>query len=194
MARVAFVLIDPFADWEPALLSTRMDDETFGDAVQWLTPGGKSVRSMGALRVAADGAVEDFDPARFDALVLVGSPTWATPESPDLTPVLQRAADAGLVIGGICGATLALARAGLLDDRPHTSNSLKFLQAYAAGYRGAAHYRDSARAVADGRVVTASGLAPVSFAAEMMRLLHPGDEERIGRLQEMFAREHQAVR
>ena len=53
MARIAFVLIDPFADWEPALLAANAKSE-LGDEVRWLTPGGREVRSMGGLTVKAD--------------------------------------------------------------------------------------------------------------------------------------------
>lgn len=193
MARIAFVLVDPYADWELGHLAPGAKSD-FGDEVRFLTPGGRPVTSMGGLRVAADGAVEDFDPAGADALVAIGSPVWDTPETPDIGDALRKAESAGCVVGGICGAVFALARAGLLDDRAHTGNSLSSLKQFGGAYRGEARYRDQARAVSDRRVVTASGLAPVSFAAEVLQLLHP---ERAGELVEFqgyFAREHQPVR
>jgi len=192
MARIAFVLIDPFADWEPALLAAGAKDD-FGDTVRWLTPGGAPVRSMGGLTVQPDGAAEAFDPSEADALVLIGSPTWQTAQAPDVSAVVRRAWDAGLVVAGICGATLALARAGLFDTRAHTSNGLDYLQHHLPGYRGAAHYRDGARAVVDGRLVSAGGLAPASFATEVLNLLHPDKAEAIARSEALFAREHLAA-
>src|SRR5438552_3540360 len=148
MARLAIVLIDQFADWEPAFLAAAARSD-LGDEVRWLSPGGHAVRSMGGLSARVDGDVEDFEPAHAEALAFIGSPLWQTDESPVLTPVIRLADKAGLIVGGICGATLALGRAGLLDERPHTSNSLAYLQQHAAGYRGAAHYRDVAQAVSD---------------------------------------------
>lgn len=189
MARIAFVLVDPFADWEPALLASTAKAE-LGDEVRWLSPGGRPVQSMGGLSARPDGAVEDFDPSSADALVVIGSPVWGTPETPDVTPVLRRAAEAGLVMAGICGATLALAHAGLLDDRAHTSNSLEFLQKNAPAYRGSAHYRDQARAVSDRKVVSASGLAPVSFMDEVLKLLHPEAQAMVKEYDALLAREH----
>ncbi len=86
------------------------------------------------------------------------------------------------------GATLALAHAGLLDTRPHTSNSLEFLTTHADGYAGAGVYRD-AHAVSDNGIVTAPGSSPVTFAVECLRLLHPEHEELIAQMRAMSAGE-----
>src|SRR5690349_6892488 len=103
MSRITFVLVDPFADWEAAHLAPGAKTD-LGDEVRYVSPGGRPVQSMGGLRVSVDGAVEDFDPASADALVVIGSPVWDTPQTPDVSAVLRRADEAGLVIGGICGA------------------------------------------------------------------------------------------
>lgn len=191
MARIAFVVIAPFADWEPALLAAGARDD-FGDEVTWWSPGGRPTPSMGAMTLQVNGAVEDFTPDKADALVLVGSATWMTPQAPELTSLLRRAMDAGLVVAGICGATVALAKAGLLDDRAHTSNDLEFLRTQAPGYRGAAHYRDVPHAVRDGRLVTAAGTAPATFAMEVLGLLHPDAPDMVAAFK-VFAREHVAA-
>lgn len=70
-------------------------------------------------------------------------------------------------MAGICGATCLLARAGVLDECRHTSNSADFLAA--SGYRGAERYADAV-VVSDRGVTTASGLSAVPFTAEVMRL------------------------
>lgn len=192
MAHIAFVVIPPFADWEPALLAAGARDD-FRDQVSWWSPGGRPVPSIGGMTLQVDGAVEDFSPEKADALVLIGSSTWMTPESPDLTPLLRRSAEAGLVVAGICGATLALARAGLLEGCAHTSNDLEFLQKHVPGYQGAAHYRDVPQAVRDGRIITASGAAPTTFATEVLGALHPDASQAMADFRAFFAREHQAT-
>ena len=189
MARLAIVLIEQFADWEGAQLAAAART-SLGDEVRWLSPGSHAVRSMGGLSVRVDGAVEDFEPAHADALVFIGSPMWQTEDTPVLTPTVRMAADAGLIIGGICGATLQLARAGLLDTRAHTSNGLAFLRQYAAGYHGEAHYCDVAQAVCDASVITASGQAPSTFAAEVLKALHPDKAADATRELAQFAKEH----
>ena len=60
------------------------------------------------------------------------------------------------------------------------------------GYAGAEHYVDTAKAVTDGKVVSASGLAPVTFAAAVARLVAPEAEEMIVGYEAMFAREFSA--
>ena len=80
----------------------------------------------------------------------------------------RRWSEAGTPVAGICGATMGLARAGLLDDRRHTSNAPEQLSP--TGYAGAAHYVD-APAVTDRGVITAAAIAPVDFAREVFALL-----------------------
>ncbi|WP_342376994.1 DJ-1/PfpI family protein [Myxococcus stipitatus] len=191
MARIAFIVIAPFADWEPALLAAGARDD-FGDEVTWWSPGGQPTPSMGGMTLQVNGALEDFTPDQADALVLVGSATWMTPQAPELTDLLRRAVDAGLVVAGICGATVALAKAGLLDGRAHTSNDLEFLKTQAPSYQGASHYRDVPHAVRDGRLVTAAGTAPVTFTLEILGLLHPEAPEKVAAFK-VFAREHLAA-
>jgi transcriptional regulator GlxA family with amidase domain len=58
-------------------------------------------------------------------------------------------------------ATFGLARAGLVDDRRHTSNDAGWLAS--SGYRGSALYVDDA-AVEDRDVITASAMAPLELA------------------------------
>ena len=73
-------------------------------------------------------------------------------------------------MAAICGATLALASAGLLDERPHTSNGPGFLEMFCPSYRGTNHYVDEP-AVSDGKLITAAGTAPLEWAREILDVL-----------------------
>lgn len=99
------------------------------------------------------------------AVVAVGGVIWETEDAPDLNVLLADQHAGGGVVAGICGGTLAPARAGLLDETAHTSNDVDFLRDNVKGYAGADLYRQSAVAVSDNHVVTAPGTAPVSFTA-----------------------------
>src|SRR3546814_9109876 len=88
----------------------------------------------------------------------------------------------GQPLAAICGATVALAHAGLLDDHAHTSNSLKFLRDNAPAYGGGAHYRE-ATVVSEGGIVTAPGSSPVGFACECLRVR---SEEHTSELQSLM--------
>ncbi len=77
-------------------------------------------------------------------------------------------------VAAICGATTALARAGILDEYRHTSNAPDYLRA--TGYRGAALYQEAA-AVTDGNLITASATAPVDFAYQIFKRLEVYDAQ-----------------
>ncbi|MDR6756015.1 putative intracellular protease/amidase [Mycoplana sp. BE70] len=185
--RIAIGLTEGFADWECALLMASARNY-FGFDVVAASPGGKAVTSMGGLTVIPAAALETITPADYDALVLCGGTIWETEAAPDTAGQIRSFHDAGRPVGAICGATLALARAGVLDRSGHTSNEAAFL-ATAPQYRGQALYRDQPQAVRDGNIVTAPGTAPVTFAAEIYRALgfHSPDLEHYVKL---YGREH----
>ena len=131
------------------------------------------VTSMGGLRVLPDRALPEYraavDPRAVRLFLLPGGELWEEERYPreELDAVLHRLAGAGVPIAAICGATVALARAGLLADRAHTSNLREYLPWHVPGYGGAARYVE-APAVRDRGVITAGGFAPVEFAREIL--------------------------
>ena len=92
----------------------------------------------------------------------------------------------GRPVAGICAATLALAHAGLLDNRLHTSNGAGFIEKQVPQYRGQDMYRPQ-RSVRDSAVITANGLAPVAFAAEIFRALVPEREADIETYERLYS-------
>lgn len=189
MKRCIALFNEGWADWEAGFVLAALR-EYFGFAVRIATPGGAEVTSIGGVRAAADLAFDAVDPAAADLLLVIGSAHWIETEDPAVTDLLRRADAAGLPIGAICAGTLAAARAGLLDDRPHTSNALDFLQVWAPAYSGTAQYQDTPRAVTGGNLVTAPGSAPASFAVAVLRLVAPDQEAGIAQYAAMLAAEH----
>jgi putative intracellular protease/amidase len=103
--------------------------------------------------------------------ILPGGDRWENaPLEPEIEQLLKALDSGGVPIAAICGATVAIARAGLLNGRRHTSNGLEYLRAHVPGYRSAAQYVDSP-AVRDRKLITASGLADVEFAREIFEEL-----------------------
>jgi putative intracellular protease/amidase len=88
-------------------------------------------------------------------------------------------------IAGICGATIAIARAGLFAGRRHTSNGRKYLQHYAHGYLGADNYVETP-AIRDERVISATGLAALEFAREVFAELRAFTDAEIAEWYEMY--------
>jgi putative intracellular protease/amidase len=184
---IAVILVEGFADWEvgPILPAAR---HHFGAEVVTASPDGNAVGSLGGLRVQPDKRLADLKPAAAHMWILPGSDFWARGPRAGLSEALQARAKAGKPIAAICGATLALGYAGLLDNAPHTSNSLDFLQQHLPAYRGEKHYCDQ-RCVSDSGLITAPASAPVSFAVEVLRALYPDQEQLIQTVRRQFAAE-----
>jgi putative intracellular protease/amidase len=173
MTRIVTILTEGFADWETALFNA-VGRSFYGFETAYATPDGQPVTSSGGMKVTPDMAVADIDAADIDALIVCGGSAWEQPDAPDVTAALRDVHGAGKVVGGICAATLQLAKAGLLDGIAHTSNALGFLDQ--TGYAGAKHYRDSAAAVLADRIVTGAGTSPVSFMERVMAALGKSDD------------------
>jgi putative intracellular protease/amidase len=165
MTSIVTILAEGYADWEIALLNGAAR-AYYGIEVRYAAPGGVPVTSAGGLHVTPDLAIDSVELGTADALVVCGGPAWRRADAPAVADLLRRAHAAGILVAGICDGTRALATAGLLDTIGHTSNSAETLSE--TGYAGGAHYCDVPYAVADDRIVTAPGTAPVSFFAEVM--------------------------
>ncbi|MGQ1885502.1 DJ-1/PfpI family protein [Serratia marcescens] len=186
--KVAIVLTSGFADWEYALIAG-VGGPFYGLDVAFFAPQAGTLRSQGGLTVdVAHGVVELAD-WRSEVLVVVGGTLWETERAPDIRALLNEQLQRGATLAGICGGTLALARAGLLNGRAHTSNDAEFLTRNVAGYCGQRHYVASAVAVVDDRVITSPGSAPVSFTTAVFRAAGL-DEETLRQFGAMLAAEH----
>jgi putative intracellular protease/amidase len=180
MSKIAIAAFnDGWADWEAGFVLSGLQ-EFFGFEVRIATPERQSVRSIGGVRAAADLSFAGIAAAPQDLLLVIGSDAWAARAFPEITKALQSAVRRGTPVGCICAATLAAAHAGLLDERRHTSNGPDWFGKNAPeAYRGRALYVDTPKAVADQGVVTAPGSAPVTFAAEVFKLVVPEREKDI---------------
>jgi len=192
MKRCIALFHQGWADWEAGFVLAALRDY-FGFAVRIATPGGWEAASIGGVRALGDLSFAAVEPDDLDLLLVIGSASWMSEENPEVVALLRATAGAGKPIGAICAGTLAAARAGLLENHPHTSNALDFLQARADGYGGADHYVDTPRAVTGGRVVTAPGSAPASFSVAVLRAVLPDQTEMIDGYERMLRLEHAAA-
>jgi putative intracellular protease/amidase len=184
---LAYLLIqNGYADWEPASAVAELR-RTFGLSVKTIGLTADPVVSMGGLTVTPDLPLADFVPESAAILILPGGDSWTQGELPQVSRAARALIAANRPVAAICAATLALAHCGLLDDRLHTSNGREFIGQFVKNYRGAQFYR-AAPAVRDRRVITASGLAPFAFAAEIFRDLAPGREQDIATYEKLYTR------
>ncbi|WP_429515943.1 DJ-1/PfpI family protein [Pseudomonas frederiksbergensis] len=187
MARVGLILTPGFADWEYAFIAGTAP--FYGIDVRFFAPATGQFRSQGGLVVTVDSGLHQCLDWKPDVVVVIGGMVWESAEAPDIRDFLHASRSSGATIAGICGGTLALARAGLLDTVAHTSNSADFLQQNAVGYEGRTLYRSSSVAVVADRIITAPGAAPVSFTCAVFESAGLSSEI-ISQFRSMLAAEH----
>ena len=187
--KIGFVFIPAFADWEFGLLSGSAAD-WFGQKTVALTPGGEPVTSIGGFRLSGERSLDPAANTDLDAVAVIGSDTWPSADAPDISSLLHAVAQRGGLVGGICGGTLPLARAGLFDGVEHTSNGRDWILKHLPDYAGRDRYRDVPHAVADGRIVSAPGSAPGTFALEFLAALLPGQQAQLAEMRALFGKEY----
>lgn len=170
---VHLFVFDGLSDWEAGYAVAGINGPQFQKhpgryRIRTIAPHEGSVVTMGGIRIQPDLTLDRLRPADSAMLILPGGVAWDEGKHSEAVERAREFLDAGVPVAAICGATAALARSGLLDDRRHTSNALEYLAA--TRYRGAALYED-APAVTDRNIVTASGTAPLDFALHIFRLL-----------------------
>ena len=143
------------------------------------------ITTMGGLRVMPDALLAGLEPADSDLLVLPGAELWDAGGGEAFATAAGRFLNAGVPVAAICGATVGLARAGLLDDRNHTSSSREYLAA--TGYAGGARYVDE-RAVLDRDLITAGPQSPVQFARATLERLGVASERTLEAYEGLFHR------
>jgi putative intracellular protease/amidase len=173
---VYLVVVDTLADWEIGYLcaelhSRRLFANPLADfAFRKVGLTTATVTSMGGVAHDPDLALADLVLVPGDVLVLPGSERWDTPELRPLLEFARDALDAGHYVAAICGAVEGLGAVGALDARRHTGNDPGSLKAACPDYRGEKLYR-SEPAVRGDNLLTASGLAPLEFTAEVLKML-----------------------
>lgn len=167
MKAVYLLVVPGYADWEPAHAVAEL--RRHGQyRVEVVGLSAEPVESMGGITVQPTKTVSAVDPADVAVFILPGGDRWErTPLEPELQTLLHALDQHGVPIAAICAATTVIARIGLIRGRRHTSNALDYLEQHAPGYQERSAYVD-APAVRDRGLITASGLADVEFAAEIM--------------------------
>ncbi|MDD1727963.1 MAG: glutamine amidotransferase [Methanospirillum sp.] len=164
------------ADWEPAYLLAELVSGRFlmgPDQRYQLRLCGRTrdpITSMGGIHLVPDMTMDDIEAGPGRLLILPGGTTWLDPVQGPVLATVREILKTEMVVGAICGATMGLANAGMLNNRPHTSNDLVALKQFCPGYAGDAYYV-SKPAVTDGNLITASGLSAVDFTYEVMKKL-----------------------
>ena len=184
MKKVYVLVFDGLADWEaPLALCEVRNSGKFDVVTVGLTNG--PVTTMAGFRLLPDVTLREVSADGAALLVLPGGELWeaGTPDGVDVLLYSFRAA--GVPVAAICGATFAVARAGLTRGRRHTSNDKEYLEAVVPEYQDGEFY-SAELAVTDGDLITASGVGSAEFAREIIRYLGVYTGEQVERWYDLY--------
>ena len=176
MTAVYVYIMDTMADWEASHVMAELKSGRFfkkdAKAVELKTVSvsKEPVRSMGGLTIIPDCTVDEMAVEKENMLILPGSDQWGDPVHTEILKKAQEFLAVGGGVAAICGATVALAGLGILDDRPHTSNGAGFLNMFCPNYKGEKHYADQP-AVRDGNLITAGSTGGLLMAKLILEYL-----------------------
>jgi len=172
--KVYLYLLDTLADWEIGFITAELYSHRYFDKdkepIELIKIGNtiNPVTTMGGMKISPDKYIDDIKFTDNDMLILPGGNTWTNDENKNIIKIVSEIINGKTTVAAICGATIAMANNGLLNNRPHTSNSKVFLEMTCPQYSGSNYYVDKP-AVVDNNLITATGLAPLEFAYEVLK-------------------------
>ena len=175
MKNIVFVILDEFADWEAAFLSSALNDKniTKNYITNFASIDKNLKKSMGNLKVLPDLTLEEIDENDVDGLVLIGGRTWRSQTEETNSKIVELVKkfknNSDKVVGAICDAAYFLATNGLLNDRKHIVNSFDEIKDN-SNYTNSKNFVEM-ESVIDGNLVTAKGDSPIHFAKNVMMAL-----------------------
>ena len=126
MFKIYVYIFDTLADWELGYVTAELNSGRFfkKDAprvsVKTVGISKEPVKTMGGLTIVPDCVIDDIAVNDKSVLLLPGGNTWDNPKHGTIVKKAEELLSVGATVCAICGATVALANAGLLDQRPHT--------------------------------------------------------------------------
>jgi len=172
--KVYLYILNTLADWEIGYLTAELNSGRFLDKtrlpVEIIKIGNTTepIKTMGGITITPDENIDNIKFEEDDLLILPGADTWTEEENKKIIDIVSSIIDEKVIIAAVCGATIALANKGILNNRKHTSNDLEFLKMFCPEYTGENFYINQP-AVTDDNLITASGIAPLEFSYEVLK-------------------------
>lgn len=175
-------VFDTMSDWEYGYLVAELRSGRYFkkglEPLQMVTVGVNTevVTTMGGIRIKPDISLDECTFEREDLVILPGGITWGADVNKPMLNKVGETLERGTLVAAICGAVDALAEAGYLNTRKHTTNSLEYTKMICPSYKGEELYVKEP-AVACDNLITASGIAPIEFAVEVLKKLEVFHED-----------------
>ena len=173
MLTVYVYVLDTLADWELGYVTSELNSGRFfkkgaqSVSLKTVSYSKEPIHTMGGMTIVPDCLINDMAVSETSVLLLPGANTWNDPKHGAIIEKASEFLSSGATVCAICGATAALANAGLLNNRPHTSNGLGFLEMVSPGYKGQSFYIDKP-SVADHNLITASSTGALLWAKQII--------------------------
>ncbi|KYG33397.1 type 1 glutamine amidotransferase family protein [Alkalihalobacillus trypoxylicola] len=174
--KVFLYVFNTMSDWEYGYLMAELNSGRYFKKdvapLKVMTVGANKemITTMGGLSIKPDISLDECILESQDLFILPGGTTWSEEIHQPILKEIGQALKLGTIVAAICGATDALANMGYLDTRKHTSNNLEYTKMVCPNYKGEQFY-EAGSAVSDANLVTASGIAPLEFAMEVLKKL-----------------------
>ena len=175
--KVYLYILNTLADWEIGFITAELNSNRYLDKtkkpVTIIKVGDtlEAIKTMGGIIITPDESIDNIEFNDNDLLILPGADTWLDDNNKKIMSTVSNIINSKVTIAAICGATIALANYGLLNNRNHTSNNKDFLKMICPGYSGGDYYIDKP-VVVDGNLITATGLAPLEFSYEVFKKIN----------------------
>lgn len=176
MSTVYVYVLDTLADWELGYVTAELNSKRFFKkgaqdvSLKTVSSSSEPIKTMGGMTIVPDCHLEDIVIDEANVLLLPGADTWNDPKHAAIIEKASEFLAVGATVAAICGATAALAHAGFLDERAHTSNGQGFLDMVCPSYTGQAHYIDEP-SVAQGNLITASSTGGLLWTKQIIEHL-----------------------
>ncbi|MDH6657092.1 glutamine amidotransferase [Priestia megaterium] len=174
--KVYIYVFNTMSDWEYGYLIAELNSGRYfrqGLApLKVMTVGVNKeiIKTMGGLSIQPDISLDECTLLDKDLLILPGGNTWSEEIHQPILKKVGEVLEIGTIVAAICGATDALANSGYLDSRKHTLNNLEYTKMVCPSYKGEKLY-EVGPVVSDNNMITASGVAPLEFARDVLKKL-----------------------
>lgn len=176
MYNIYVYVLDTLADWELGYVTAELNSGRFfkkdapSVSLKTVSYSKDPIRTMGGLTIVPDCTIDDISVSEKSMLILPGADTWSDPKHSTIIEKASELLSVGAAVCAICGATAALANAGLLDNRAHTSNGAGFLEMFSPAYKGQNLYIDKP-SVADNNLITAGSAGALLWSKQIIEYL-----------------------
>ena len=147
MKKVYVYLLDTLADWELGYALSGLNSDQFFKpgcpklSIKALSLSKEPIKTLGGITILPDGLIDEIVIEEDAILLLPGAYTWDDPKHLPIIEKAKQLLNIGGTVAAICGATGALANAGVLNNRPHTSNAVEYLEMVCPTYKGQSYFQ-----------------------------------------------------